>query len=183
MTQQVLFVQGAGEGTYDDWDSKLVRSLERALGEGYAVAYPRMPDEADPRYPAWRDALLREFEALDEGAILVGHSFGGAVLIRALAEHSPQRRPGAIALIAAPFFGAGGWQSAEMAPPADLAQRLPAGVPVRLYHGSADDIVPVAHAQGYAGAIAQATLRILEHRDHQLNDDLREVAGDLRHGL
>src|SRR5215469_8678211 len=47
MVKQVLFVQGAGEAAHDAWDAKLVRSLERALGEGYRVLYPRMPDEAD----------------------------------------------------------------------------------------------------------------------------------------
>lgn len=193
MPRQVLFVQGAGEGTYEDWDSKLARSLARALGDAYAVVYPRMPDEAQPRYPAWRDALLREWQALDGraasagaargGPVLVGHSFGGAVLIRALAERPPRRAPGAIVLIAAPFFGEGGWRSDEMAAPADLGRRLPAGVPVLLYHGSADEVVPLAHVRRYAQAIGQASVRELAGRDHQLGEDLGEVARDIRDAL
>jgi hypothetical protein len=50
MPKQVLFIQGAGAAVHDAWDDKLVRSLERALGDGYSVLYPRMPDEADPHY-------------------------------------------------------------------------------------------------------------------------------------
>ena len=36
MTKQVLFIQGGGEGTHDDWDNKLVESLERELGRDFA---------------------------------------------------------------------------------------------------------------------------------------------------
>ena len=48
MTMQVLFVQGAGGSVHDAWDDKLVASLERELGDGHAIIYPRMPNEADP---------------------------------------------------------------------------------------------------------------------------------------
>src|SRR5690606_16023853 len=48
MRRQVLFIQGAGQGTYAEWDNKLVDSLVKALGRDYEVRYPRMPNEADP---------------------------------------------------------------------------------------------------------------------------------------
>ena len=67
MPRQILFVKGAGEGAYDQWDDKLVRSLKNELGEGYAVRYPRMPNEADPRYLAWKTALLKELDGLEDG--------------------------------------------------------------------------------------------------------------------
>jgi hypothetical protein len=54
MTNQVLFIQGGGEGTHDEWDNKIVDSLKRELGPDYAVRYPRMPNEADPKYAAWK---------------------------------------------------------------------------------------------------------------------------------
>ena len=101
MARQILFVQGAGEGTHDRWDSKLVASLERELGDGYAVRYPRMPGEDDPSYPAWQVALAKEFRSLEDGAILVGHSLGGAFLIHMLAEPPPHRRFGGLFVVAA----------------------------------------------------------------------------------
>jgi len=108
MPKQVLFVQGAGEAAHDAWDHELVRSLERELGDGYVVLYPRMPDEADPRYSAWKAALLGELDDLEEDAILFGHSIGEAILIHVLAEQGPKPGLGAIFLIAAPFIGDGG---------------------------------------------------------------------------
>ena len=178
--KQILFVQGAGEAVHDTWDDKLVRSLERELGSAYSVIYPRMPHEAEPSYSAWKAALLRAFENLEDGAILVGHSVGGAILIHVLAERRSRLRIGALALIATPFIGDGGWPSEDIEPCPDLAERLPAGVPVFVYHGTADTIVPFAHAALYANAIPQAVVRAMPDRDHQLGNDLGDVARDIR---
>ena len=180
MPVQVLFVQGAGEAVHDAWDDKLVRSLEGELGAGYAILYPRMPNEADPRYWAWKTTLLRQLDKLKDGAILIGHSIGGAILVHLLAEEPPKRMLGAISLIAAPFIGAGGWPSDEIEPRTDFAVRLPAGVPLFLYHGTADDIVPFAHLALYARLIPQAVVRGLAGRGHQLDNDLGDVARDIR---
>jgi predicted alpha/beta hydrolase family esterase len=178
MTAQVLFVQGAGEDTHDGWDHRLVESLERALGAGYRVRYPRMPKEEDPQYATWKPALRRELDALDDGAILVGHSVGGTVLIHTLAEDPPRFEPGAIMLIAAPFIGDGGWPSDDVPAGTDFGKRLAS--PVFLYHGTDDDTVPTSHVHLYARAVPHATVRVLTGRDHQLNDDLGEVARDIR---
>jgi Predicted esterase of the alpha/beta hydrolase fold len=111
MKKQVLFIQGGGAGAHDEWDNKLVDSLRRELGPGYEIRYPRMPNEADPSYPTWKAALAEEIARLDDGAILIGHSIGGTILINALAEASPNRKLAGVFLIAAPFVGAGGWPS------------------------------------------------------------------------
>lgn len=180
MTNQILFVQGAGEGTHDHWDNKLVASLERELGESYVVRYPQMPGEDDPSYVAWKAALLEEFDSLRDGAILVAHSFGGSVLMHVLAEQPPKLRLGGIFVMAAPFMGEGGWPGDAMDDVGVLSERLTPGVPVYLYHGTGDAEVPTAHVHLYAKAVPHAVVRILEGRDHQLNDDLSEVARDLR---
>jgi predicted alpha/beta hydrolase family esterase len=180
MTLEVLFVQGAGANVHDAWDQKLVKSLERGLGTAYHIRYPRMPNESDPRYATWKPALLRELDSLDDGAILVGHSVGGTILLHLLAEHSPRFKPGALILIAAPFIGSGGWPSDELQARADFAKRLPAGVPVLLYHGTDDETVPKSHIELYSRAIPHASVSLLADRDHQLNNDLAEVARAIR---
>ena len=179
MTKRVLFVQGAGEGTHGQWDNKLVRSLKRELGTEYSVAYPRMPNEADPRYSAWKAVLLDAFDQLDNGSVLIGHSIGGTVLIHVLAEVRLKFAPDVLILIAPPFIGNGGWPSEDIRPRTDLADRLPPGMPVFLFHGTEDQMVRFTHALLYAKAIPHAILRVLSHRDHQLNNDLGEVARDV----
>lgn len=176
----VLFVQGAGAGVHAEWDIHLVESLRRELGGSYTVRYPRMPDEADPTLAAWRPVIERELAALRPGAIAVGHSAGGTMLLHVLADVASAAGLAAAVLIAAPFIGEGGWTSEELAPWSNLGARLPAAVPVLLYHGEADDEVPVAHVERYAAAIPRAQVRRLAGRDHQLNNDLSEVARDIR---
>jgi pimeloyl-ACP methyl ester carboxylesterase len=175
-TRQVLFIQGGGAGAHDEWDDKLVDSLRRELGDGHEVRYPRMPDEDDPSYARWVEAIRREIAGLDDGAVVVGHSVGGTLLINALAEQLPEQKLAAIVLIAAPYVGAGGWPSDEFELPSDLGARLPQGVRVHLFHGLKDETALPSHAHLYARAIPQAQLHLLPGRDHQLNNDLGDVA-------
>jgi pimeloyl-ACP methyl ester carboxylesterase len=174
--RKVLFVQGGGEGTYDEWDSKLVDSLRRELGEAYEIQYPRMPREDDPSYARWKPALETALEALQDGAVLVGHSLGGTILLKLLAERTSGRKLGAIFLLAAPFVGKGGWTADGLQLPPDLGGCLPGGIPVHFFHGLKDETAPPSHLDLYARAVPQARLHRLRGRDHQLNDDLKEVA-------
>ncbi|MFG3301807.1 alpha/beta fold hydrolase [Micromonospora chersina] len=175
-TRQILFIQGGGAGVHDEWDDKLCDSLRRELGNGYEVRYPHMPDEDDPSYARWSAAIRREMAALDGGAVVVGHSVGATILVNALAERPPEQELRAIVLVAAPFVGAGGWPGAEFELPHDLGARLPQGVPVHVFHGLRDETAPPSHADLYARAIPHAQLHLLPGRDHQLNNDLSEVA-------
>ena len=177
--RQVLFVQGGGAGTHDEEDAALVDSLQRGLGDGYEVRYPRMPDEGEPGYARWSAAVRDEVDDLPDGALAVGHSIGGTILVDALARRPPERELSAIVLLAAPFIGAGGWPADEFELPADLGARLPQGARVLVFHGLPDEIVPPSHAELYARVIPQARLHLLPGRDHQLNGDLGDVAREI----
>jgi pimeloyl-ACP methyl ester carboxylesterase len=175
-TRQILFIQGGGAGAHDEWDDKMVESLRRELGGRYEIRYPRMPDEDDPSYARWSAAIRREMADLDDGAVVAGHSVGATILVNALAEQSPERELRAIVLIGAPFVGDGGWPSDEFELTSELGARLPPGVQVHVFHGLRDETVPPSHADLYALAIPQAQVHQLPGRDHQLNNDLSEVA-------
>ena len=179
-SRPVLFIQGGGAGAHDQWDDKLVDGLRRELGDGYEVRYPLMPDEADPSYARWSAAIRREMAALED-VVVVGHSVGGTILINALAERPPERKPRAVVLVAAPFVGTDGWPGTEFELPSDLGARLPGEVPVHIFHGLQDQTSPPSHADLYARAVPQAQLHRLPGRDHQLGNDLSEVANEIRH--
>ncbi|MGH8145995.1 MAG: alpha/beta fold hydrolase [Rhodanobacteraceae bacterium] len=176
MKHQILFIQGGGASVHGDWDVKLVESLRRELGKDYEVLYPRMPNEDEPSYASWKAALERELEVLRDGSIVVGHSVGGTILVKTLSEQSPHRKFGAIFLLAAPFVGTGGWPSDEVRFPANLGAHLPEGVPIHFWQGLDDDTAPPSHVELYARAVPQAHVHRLPGRDHQFNNDLKEVA-------
>lgn len=174
--RQLLFVQGGGEGTHDEWDDKLVESLRGELAATYEILYPRMPREAEPSYAAWKTKLESVFEKLRSGAVLVGHSIGGTILLKALSERTYGGKFAGVFLIAAPFVGDGGWPATELQLPSDLGRQLPHAVPIHFFHGLADETAPPSHLDLYRRAVPQAVLHRLPGRDHQLDNDLREVA-------
>jgi predicted alpha/beta hydrolase family esterase len=175
----VLFVHGAGEGAYA-LDAKLAADLAARLGPAYSVNCPALPDEGSPSEAVWKRRLVEEIARMGDGVILVGHSAGALTLVTFLAEGQLRQTLAGLFLLSTPFCGAGGWTGVGITLPADLGQRLPAGVPVFLYHGTNDAIVPFAHLDLYARAIPQATVRPLDGRGHQLDEDLSEVAADIR---
>ena len=178
-TGQLLFVQGGGRDTHDAWDDKLVASLGQALGPAYTLRYPRMPDEADPDPGTWKTAIARELSKLRDGVVLVGHSIGAAILVDYLADGTLTRRLAGVFLIATPFIGNGGWPSEDLRPTRQAAGALHDGPPLYFYQGGDDETVPASHVDLLAKAFPQATIRRLEGRNHQLDDDLSEIAHDI----
>lgn len=151
-SRQVLLIQDGGAGVHDGWDGKLVDSLTNALGDGYEVRYPRMPQEDDPNYAAWSVAIRRELAAREDKAVVASHSVGGAILIGTLTARSMERGLRSIVLTAAPFVGAGGWLGVGFEFSSDLGARLPTDVPVHPFHGLADQTVPPSHVDLYGPA-------------------------------
>ena len=168
MTKHVLFIQGGGQGAYAE-DEALASSLQRALGAEYSVIYPHMPHEDDPQYEPWAAQLAAELAALDEDAIVVGHSVGGAVLLRHLSEAKIDKPLAGIFVVAAPYWGAEEYEA-----------DLPAGLPVFLYHGRDDEIIPFAHLAQFAEKFPQAAVREVDGCGHQFNNELSVVAEDIK---
>lgn len=179
MARDILFIQGAGADTHDDWDNKLVESLALSLGQRYWVHYPRMPNEDEPSYAPWKSAIADNIDKLGDGLIIVAHSIGAMILVNAMASGPTNYTINGLFLIATPFIGEGGWTSREITVRKNLGAKLPADTPVFLYHGDADETVPVDHLDLYARAIPRAKIRRLKGRNHQLNNDLREIAHDI----
>lgn len=153
---------------------------QAGLGEGYDLRFPKMPGEIDPQFAQWKAKLEREFEALSDGDILVGHSVGATALLHTLAGNPPPFRPGALILLASPFIGEEGWPSQDITPRRDFGSSLPEAMPVRLYHGTDDATVPFVHTRLYARAMPRAQIVPMPEGDHQFHDDLTQVANDIR---
>jgi alpha-beta hydrolase superfamily lysophospholipase len=139
-----------------------------------------MPGEADSKYALWKAALKKEFARLADGAILLGHSIGATILINVLTQVPFETALRGIFLISVPL-----WVGA-----AGLAMILSrCRILVRHWRNNGGSIFTTAartiqcrpgHVDLYEKAIPQALFRRLAGRDHQLNEDLSEVAADIR---
>lgn len=179
MKKQVLFIQGAGDGAYEE-DGALVQSLRDKLGAEYEVHYPKLPNDGDAEYAAVQARISSALAALDGPVILVGHSAGGAALVKYLSEVAVVNPIGGIFLVAVPYTGAGGWQLDDGALREDFAARLPQGVPIVFYHSRDDQVAPFEHLSLFANKLPQATIRAFDGRGHQFGNDLSEVAADIK---
>lgn len=175
MPVHVLFIQGAGDGAYEE-DKALAMSLREALGADYNVLYPRMPAEESPDDRAWMAQISKELTSLDGTVILVGHSAGGAVLLKYLLKVNVDKPPAGVFLISIPFWGPEDEEDDEYTLREGFGAHLPKGMPIFMYHSRDDEIVPFSHLSMYAEGLPQAVVREFEGRGHQFRNDLSEVA-------
>src|SRR3712207_368247 len=109
----------------------------------------------------------------------LGHSVGAHVLLKYLSEEEVEKPVAGLFLVAAPYVGPGGWEVEEGALREDFASKLPEGLPVFLYHGREDEVVPLGHLALFEAKLPRATVRGFDGLGHQFDDDLSEVAGDI----
>lgn len=176
--RHVLFVHGGGEGAHEA-DEELAASLQNALGAGYEVRSPKMPNEDSPQYGAWRDRISEELADIDGEAILTGHSLGASILLKYLSEEEPERPVAGVFLVATPYWGAEDWEVDEYALREDFAAKLPEGLPMFFYHGRDDEVVPFGHLALYKERLPWATFRGFDDLGHQFGGDLSRVARDI----
>ena len=178
--QPLLFVQGAGDMWAPDGSGVLARYLDKSLGVGFEVIAPEMPDAAsNPRYDPWRDVVDKALKEIGEKVALVGHSFGGSVLLKYLAEGPPPVPVAGLFLASVPWWGPEGWAYDDYAPPDDFASRLPA-VPVFLYHSRQDPHVPFEHLAFYESRLPDATSRPIDGAEHSFESGLPVLISDIR---
>jgi uncharacterized protein len=179
MAKQIFFIHGAGNQHHPDGSGKLVASLKRELGSDYEVLAPDMPDPDNPAYKAWRDQIGQELGRLDPDVLLIGHSFGGSVLLKYLAEGTSHRPIASLFLVAVPFWGKRDWEQ-EYALPDDFAALLPPISHLFLYHSRSDEVVPFSHVWHYQQRLPQATVRVLDGKEHSFTDGLPQLVQDIQ---
>ena len=176
MKQQVLFVHSAGPQERGEGSSHMVAALQKALGDGYDVRFPRMPDPDDPAYVPWKERVQAEIAGLDEDALLVGHSLGGSVLLKYLSESNRKRAVPGLFLVATPLWGP---QMQQFMLQENFGAGLSEVRRIFLYHSRDDDMVPFAHLDRYARALPQAAVRELDGYGHLFENGCRELVEDI----
>ncbi len=138
-----------------------------------------MPDPDHPRYLAWRDQIEQEIGKLDTDALLIGHSLGGSMLLKYLAEGTYQKPIAGLFLVAVPDFGKQDLEL-EYAVPEDFASRLPPIQQLFLYHSRSDEDVPFSSLLRYQAQLPQAIVRVLDGKYHSFTEGLPLLAQDIK---
>lgn len=176
--QAVLAVHAAGDPRHPEGSGQLFDWLGQELGSEYRVLAPTMPGPEEPHYRPWRDRIIQELGTIEGDVILFGHSFGGSVLVKYLAE-GPEVALRGLFLASVPYWGPGGWQYEEYDLPDDFADHLPQP-PTFLYHSRKDPEVSYTHMGLYAAKMPWATVRPIDGTEHSFTHGLPELATDIR---
>jgi predicted alpha/beta hydrolase family esterase len=173
MTTRVLFVHGAGEGTFEG-SRALVESLSKSLGDGFEVDYPALPAEDEPDPREWS----RIIEEKSADSIVVAHSVGASIALKHFSETGGENLLG-LFTIAAPFWGGDGWHydgyQSLMLPSSPLIV-----APLFLFHGSDDEVVPLEHLTLFTGTFPTAAAQVIGGVGHDLGNDASMVARSIR---
>lgn len=178
--KQVLFLHSGGPQGPHEGSNDLVHSLQEALGDGYHVSYPMLPDPEYPVYELWKEKIGRVMADADDGVVLVGHSLGGSVILKFLSEERCETLIGGLCIVAAPYWGMPGWQVEEYTLPDDFAVKLPRIPRIFLYHSRNDEVVPFEHVQHYGEDLRWATIRAFGNRGHLFSGGLPEMVRDIQ---
>ena len=129
----------------------------------------------------WKAEIAAELASLEDEVILVGHSVGGSILLKFLAEEPAVLSISGLFLIATPYFGGDrNWDYEALTLPPDFPEKL-SGIPrIFFYHSRDDEIVPFAHLALYAAKLPKAIIHEFDGRGHQFRNDLSEIAGDIK---
>lgn len=173
----VLFIHSAGPQGRNEGSSFLLRYLVHQLGDRFDVSSPAMPEPDAPHYHTWK-STLETYLSKHERTVLVGHSLGGSVILKYLAEATPATSVLGLFLVASPYWSSQGWDVEEFLVPESA--RFPGIGPVFLYHSEDDEVVPVEHMRLYAGQLPSATLRPCNHRGHLFSKGLPELITDIK---
>jgi hypothetical protein len=174
----ILFIQGGGEGAYRE-DEKLVDRLKKALGNGYEIIFPGMPDESDPNYEKYKTRIEKEIGKINDDLTLAGHSLGACFLLKYISENKIKKNIYGLFLLSTPFWGPGGWEFEGFTINNELAAKKVSDIPLFFYHCTDDEVVPFSHITLYEAMFPSGKFRKIAGQGHQFDDDISDVARDI----
>lgn len=184
---KILVVHGGGEGSYC-YDAPLANFVRGQLDDQTQVAYPKFKGLEQLDQFDWniiRKELEGALENLADDGQVIGHSLGGAAILKLLSEEHKARRINGLFLVAVPYICKdGAWAMDDFAIENDFATCLPDCGDIHLYHSSDDEIVPVDHVHLYAEKLKQASVTVVDGYGHQFSSKpFLELGDDLTRPL
>lgn len=171
----VLYIHGA-DAAPDDPPRK---ALEAAAGPGWAWIAPSMAEDKDAE--AWVGRIAGELEGMAGDSVLVGHSLGGAMLLKAVAERRPGMKLGGFVGLSVPHFGPECWDMPDFALPDGAAGALGGLGRIALWQARDDEVVAVQALDVYRRDLPGAECHLVERGGHLIEGvDMAPVARAMR---
>lgn len=178
---EVLFIHSAGTQSDTEGSGPFLHALRKQLGPSLAMHAPIMPNPDSPEAAPWLEALARHVAERRSPFVLAGHSLGGSMILKYLAENPIPPLLRGVVSVAAPFWRAPDWEVPEYALPPDAGAALAAVEQLVLYHSRDDEVVAFDHLDRYASLLPHAVVRPVDGRGHLFgNGDIADVAADIR---
>ena len=160
---------------YRDWKS----TLPEALGTGYHVLQPKMPNRENAKYAEWKLWFERFTPYIEDGVVFVGHSLGAVFLAKYLTEETFSKKIRATFLVAAPFDTDEDRGLAEFIPPNNLEKLQAQGGEIFLYHSKDDLVVPCAELEKYRERLPLAEVTVFDNRQHFNQEQFPELVAHI----
>jgi predicted alpha/beta hydrolase family esterase len=168
--------QGPGEGS-----EPFAARLGEELGSEYEVLFPELPAPDDPHYGPWSERIGQLLAERDAPPVVVGHSLGGSVFLKRLAETGREEPIAGLVLVAMPLWGRDQEWELEWALPEDWPRPETTLPRTFLFHSRDDEVIPFAHLDRYAALLPDASVHPLEGNGHLFDrGDLGEITAAIR---
>ncbi|CDO04601.1 putative esterase of the alpha/beta hydrolase fold protein [Oceanobacillus picturae] len=169
----ILFIHSAGPQEGREGSQLLAHYLKKECVNTHNIIHPAMPSPLDPYYAEWRKVIRRTLDLVEGEVTLIGHSLGGSVLLKFLAEEEVNIPINKLISIAAPFWGINKeWQRKDFILHSNISEKNPDVPNIFFLHSKLDAIVPIEHMQRYSKHFPQAKFIELEGDAHLFTDGL-----------
>ncbi|WP_078381903.1 alpha/beta fold hydrolase [Sutcliffiella halmapala] len=182
---KLLFIHSAGPQERQEGSSGLITYVKQHLGKEYEVIHPNMPTPEAPRYQEWKKVFEANIRSIHGEVVLVGHSMGGAFLVKYLSEESITIPISGLYIIASPFWGLDEeWQSCDdFFLQKGFENKLPEMKELVFYHSRNEEIVPYSHLEHYTKKIHRTEIRDLNGSEHLFQNGLPELVQDIKNAF
>ena len=145
-----------------DWKGTMAHDL----GNDYDVLTPKMPNATNAQYKEWQLWFGNILTKIHGDIILIGHSLGGAFLLKYLSENTIKNKINALFLIAAPIESEKDEYLGEFTKPDDTSNILHQTKKIYIMHSEDDKVVPYTQSQSLHKSIPGSELMTLQDYGH-----------------
>jgi len=145
-----------------DWKGTMANDL----GDDYDVLTPKMPNGTNAKYKEWELWFSNIFTKIHGDVILVGHSLGGAFLLRYLSENIIKNKIKSLFLVAAPIESEEDEYLGEFTMPKDITKLIQQTSRIYILHSEDDKVVPYEQSKKLHRAIAGSELITFDNYGH-----------------